>query len=267
MHEHPDQRPPLALATVPAAARGLRRQARRLQHQPGPGVRELEPVLLGRLLPEVLDGEVGITLAPQPTQPRDHRDGNPPAARRDPALVLQPVVAAPLPCLLEPAQMPRGDLEDVRGLNPGQLPVDGLHDHVSAGHRPDLLRHQPPHVLHGAAVAVRADIFECLWGGHLQCVPQGERPRIDSAQRAGLPDRMRSVWIPKAGPPEVLEVRDGPDPVPRAGEVLIRVRASGVNFADVSARLGFYPDAPPFPCVVGYEVAGRRRAGAGRQRA
>jgi synaptic vesicle membrane protein VAT-1 len=67
---------------------------------------------------------------------------------------------------------------------------------------------------------------------------------------------MRSVWIPKAGPPEILTVRDGPDPVPRLGEVLIRVRASGVNFADVSARLGVYPDAPPFPCVVGYEVAG-----------
>ena len=67
---------------------------------------------------------------------------------------------------------------------------------------------------------------------------------------------MRSVWIPKPGPPEVLEVRDGPDPVARPGEVPIRVHASGVNFADVSARLGVYPDAPPFPCVVGYEVAG-----------
>jgi NADPH:quinone reductase-like Zn-dependent oxidoreductase len=67
---------------------------------------------------------------------------------------------------------------------------------------------------------------------------------------------MRSVWIPKAGPPEVLEVRDCPDPIPRPGEALLRVRAAGVNFADVSARLGVYPDAPPFPCVVGYEVAG-----------
>src|SRR5215831_10035104 len=75
---------------------------------------------------------------------------------------------------------------------------------------------------------------------------------------------MRSVWIPKAGPPEVLEVRNGPEPAPRDGEVSIRVRASGVNFADVSARLGFYPDAPPFPCVVGYEVAGTiDRVGAG----
>jgi NADPH:quinone reductase-like Zn-dependent oxidoreductase len=38
--------------------------------------------------------------------------------------------------------------------------------------------------------------------------------------------------------------------------VLVRERASGVNFADVMARLGFYADAPPRPCVVGYEVAG-----------
>jgi NADPH:quinone reductase-like Zn-dependent oxidoreductase len=67
---------------------------------------------------------------------------------------------------------------------------------------------------------------------------------------------MRSVWIPRTGPPEVLEVRDGPEPVPGPGEVLIRVRASGVNFADVMARLGFYADAPRRPCVVGYEVAG-----------
>ncbi len=74
---------------------------------------------------------------------------------------------------------------------------------------------------------------------------------------------MRAVWIPKAGPPDVLEVRDGPDPVPKAGEVLVRVRAAGVNFADVSARLGYYPDAPPFPCVVGYEVAGEVAGGDG----
>jgi len=67
---------------------------------------------------------------------------------------------------------------------------------------------------------------------------------------------MRSVWIPRTGPPEVLEVRDGPDPVAGPGQVRVRVRAAGVNFADVSARLGLYPDAPPRPCVVGYEVAG-----------
>ena len=67
---------------------------------------------------------------------------------------------------------------------------------------------------------------------------------------------MRAVWITKAGGPEVLEVRDAPDPVPGAGEVRIRVHAAGLNFAEVMARQGLYPDAPKPPCVVGYEVAG-----------
>jgi NADPH:quinone reductase-like Zn-dependent oxidoreductase len=39
--------------------------------------------------------------------------------------------------------------------------------------------------------------------------------------------------------------------------VRVRVEAAGINFADLMARMGIYPDAPPFPCVVGYEVAGR----------
>src|SRR5205823_12636212 len=78
------------------------------------------------------------------------------------------------------------------------------------------------------------------------------------ARPALVPARMRSVWITRTGPPEALEVRDGPDPVPGPGQALVRVRATGVNFADVMARLGLYPDAPPRPCVVGYEVAGTR---------
>ena len=67
---------------------------------------------------------------------------------------------------------------------------------------------------------------------------------------------MRQIWITKHGGPEVLEVREAPDPTPGPGEVRIRVKASGVNFADTSARIGVYPDAPPPPCVVGYEVSG-----------
>lgn len=67
---------------------------------------------------------------------------------------------------------------------------------------------------------------------------------------------MRQIWITRAGGPEVLEVREAPDPAPRAGEVRICVHASGMNFADISARIGLYPDMPKTPCVVGYEVAG-----------
>jgi NADPH:quinone reductase-like Zn-dependent oxidoreductase len=67
---------------------------------------------------------------------------------------------------------------------------------------------------------------------------------------------MRQIWITKAGPPEVLQVREAADPEPGDGEVRIRVRAAGINFADLMARMGLYPDAPKLPCVVGYEVSG-----------
>ena len=67
---------------------------------------------------------------------------------------------------------------------------------------------------------------------------------------------MRSVVITEHGAPEVLKVQQRPDPSPAPGEVLIDVRACGINFADLMARVGLYPDAPKPPCVVGYEVAG-----------
>lgn len=68
---------------------------------------------------------------------------------------------------------------------------------------------------------------------------------------------MRQIWISKPGAPEVLEIREAPDPQPAAGEMRIRVEAVGVNFADVMGRMGAYPDLPPIPVVPGYEVAGR----------
>lgn len=67
---------------------------------------------------------------------------------------------------------------------------------------------------------------------------------------------MRQVVITRRGGPEVIELREAPDPQPAPGEVRIRVRAAGLNFADVMARVGMYPDAPKFPAVMGYEVAG-----------
>jgi NADPH:quinone reductase-like Zn-dependent oxidoreductase len=67
---------------------------------------------------------------------------------------------------------------------------------------------------------------------------------------------MRAVVITKHGGPEVLQVQERPDPPLGPGEVRIQVAASGINFADVMARMGLYRDAPKTPCVVGYEVAG-----------
>ena len=67
---------------------------------------------------------------------------------------------------------------------------------------------------------------------------------------------MRQMVITRHGGPEVIEPREAPDPTPGEGEIRIRVKAAGVNFADLLARLGLYPDAPKPPLVVGYEVSG-----------
>lgn len=68
---------------------------------------------------------------------------------------------------------------------------------------------------------------------------------------------MRAVVVTRHGPPEVLKVQERPDPEAGPGELLVGVRAAGVNFADLMARLGLYPDAPGKPpFVLGYEVAG-----------
>jgi NADPH:quinone reductase-like Zn-dependent oxidoreductase len=49
---------------------------------------------------------------------------------------------------------------------------------------------------------------------------------------------VKQIWIAAYGGPENLELREAPDPIPRDGEVRIRVRAAGVNFADILARKG-----------------------------
>jgi len=77
---------------------------------------------------------------------------------------------------------------------------------------------------------------------------------------------MRQIVITGHGDPNRLKLRDAPDPQPGNQALRIRVRASGINFADILARQGLYPDAPKPPCVVGYEVSGHVDAvGAGVQ--
>lgn len=67
---------------------------------------------------------------------------------------------------------------------------------------------------------------------------------------------MRQIVTTKNGGVEVLQVQEAPDPVAAKGEVVVRVKAAGLNFADIMARQGLYPDGPSKPCVMGYEVAG-----------
>jgi NADPH:quinone reductase-like Zn-dependent oxidoreductase len=67
---------------------------------------------------------------------------------------------------------------------------------------------------------------------------------------------MRQIVTTRNGGSEVLKVQEAPDPKPAADQALIRVHAAGLNFADILARQGLYPDGPKKPCVMGYEVAG-----------
>lgn len=67
---------------------------------------------------------------------------------------------------------------------------------------------------------------------------------------------MRAMVVRRYGSPEVFDWRELPDPQPAAGQVCIRVKAVGINFADLLARMGLYPGTPRPPFVPGLELAG-----------
>jgi len=67
---------------------------------------------------------------------------------------------------------------------------------------------------------------------------------------------MRAMVVRRYGPPEVFEQRELPDPQPKLGQVVVRVKAIGINFADLLARLGVYGNTPKPPFVPGLELAG-----------
>jgi len=71
-----------------------------------------------------------------------------------------------------------------------------------------------------------------------------------------LPNTMTAIEITSPGPPEVLRPAPRPVPPPRAGEVLIRVAAAGVNYPDLLQRQGRYPPPPGASDIPGLEIAG-----------
>jgi NADPH2:quinone reductase len=71
-----------------------------------------------------------------------------------------------------------------------------------------------------------------------------------------LPAKMRAVEVSKPGGPEVLLPAERPLPAPKAGEILIKVAAAGVNRPDVLQRMGHYPVPPDASDLPGLEVAG-----------
>jgi NADPH:quinone reductase len=69
---------------------------------------------------------------------------------------------------------------------------------------------------------------------------------------------VKAAVITRQGGPEVLEVRDVPEPQLNAGEELVRVEAGGVNFADIMTASGGYAGTPTPPLVAGREFSGAR---------
>ncbi len=71
-----------------------------------------------------------------------------------------------------------------------------------------------------------------------------------------LPAKMTFIEMDGAGAPEVMKLASGPLPAPASDEVLIRVRAAGVNRPDIAQRQGSYPPPPDASPILGLEVAG-----------
>ncbi len=68
---------------------------------------------------------------------------------------------------------------------------------------------------------------------------------------------MKAIYLQKYGSTqEAFVVKETKIPTPKEDEVLIKVKYSGLNFADVIARRGMYPDAPKNPALLGYDVSG-----------
>jgi NADPH:quinone reductase len=67
---------------------------------------------------------------------------------------------------------------------------------------------------------------------------------------------MKAIVITRLGGPEVLDVRDMPEPVVSPGQALVRVQAGGLNFADLMTAQGGYPGTPKPPLVAGREFTG-----------
>jgi len=67
---------------------------------------------------------------------------------------------------------------------------------------------------------------------------------------------MIAVFVTRYGGPDVMEIREAPVPEPGVGQILARVRAIGLNFADIFGRLGVYPGTPKPPFIPGLEFSG-----------
>jgi synaptic vesicle membrane protein VAT-1 len=82
-------------------------------------------------------------------------------------------------------------------------------------------------------------------------------PKLGDMEAAGMETQQRTeIVLPGVVAPEGLQLRTSPIPRPAAGQVVIRMEAAGVSFAEQQMRRGRYYDQPPFPFVPGYDLVG-----------
>src|SRR5438105_11830794 len=90
---------------------------------------------------------------------------------------------------------------------------------------------------------------------------KSSRPRSSNTRNAialplSSPATMRAIVVKAPGGPEMMELAEVPDPKPGEGDLLVRVRAAGVNRADLLQRMGHYPPPPGASDILGLEIAG-----------
>src|SRR5205807_4982858 len=67
---------------------------------------------------------------------------------------------------------------------------------------------------------------------------------------------MKAIRVSDFGGPDVLKMQDVPDPKPDSGQVLVRVKAAGINPVDTYIRAGVYARKPNLPYTPGTDAAG-----------
>ena len=94
--------------------------------------------------------------------------------------------------------------------------------------------------------------------GNIRCLPPGGViPAVPSTGFSHLPSlTMRAIRVHETGGPEVMRLEEVPDPEPAADEVVVRVRAIGVNPVDTYRRAGIYGRAPDLPWTPGSDASG-----------
>jgi putative PIG3 family NAD(P)H quinone oxidoreductase len=95
-------------------------------------------------------------------------------------------------------------------------------------------------------------------GCHIENARLDKASNLQERQRnmAAHPTKMVAIGIKAPGGPDMLVREERPVPVPRDGEILVKVAAAGVNRPDVMQRMGLYPPPPGAPDIPGLEIAG-----------